>query len=91
MSESAIYARLRDTEFKARYDKARRDMLTQSAAALQTHLDAAIEAMGEIVSDKETNPQTRLNAAEAVIRNTLKLTERTDVLERLEALEKLNR
>ena len=47
--------------------------------------------MGEIVNDKETNPQTRLNAAEAVIRNTLKLTERTDVLDRLDALERLNK
>ena len=64
---------------------------TVRAAALQTHLGAAIEAMGEIVNDKETNPQTRLNAAEAVIRNTLKLTERTDVLDRLDALERLNK
>lgn len=89
VSESVIYTRLKNPEFKERYDKERREVLTQSAAALQTHLGAAIEAMGEIVSDKETNPQTRLNAAEAVIRNTLKLTERTDVLDRLDALERL--
>ena len=88
VSESVIYSRLKEPDFKDRYDRERREMLTQSAAALQTHLGAAIEAMGEIVSDKETNPQTRLNAAEAVIRNTLKLTERTDVLDRLERLNK---
>ena len=91
VSESVIYSRLKEPDFKDRYDKERREMLTQSAAALQTHLGAAIEAMGEIVNDKETNPQTRLNAAEAVIRNTLKLTERTDVLDRLDALERLNK
>ena len=91
VSESVIYSRLKEPDFRERYDKERREMLTQSAAALQTHLGAAIEAMGEIVNDKETNPQTRLNAAEAVIRNTLKLTERTDVLDRLDALERLNK
>lgn len=91
VSESVIYSRLKDSEFKERYDRERREMLTQSAAALQGHLGTAIEAIGEIVGNKETNPQTRLNAAEAVIRNTLKLTERTDVLDRLDALERLNK
>lgn len=89
VSESVIYARLKTPDFKERYDTARREMLAQSAAALQTHLNAAIEAMGDIVSDKDANPQTRLNAAEAVIRNTLKMTERTDILDRLDALERL--
>ena len=86
VSESVIYSRLKDPEFKERYDGARREMLIQSAAALQSHLNAAIEALGEIVNDKDVNPQTRLNAAEAIIRNTLKLTERTDVLNRLDEL-----
>ena len=86
VSESVIYSRLKDPEFKERYDGARREMLIQSAAALQSHLNAAIEALGEIVDDKDINPQTRLNAAEAIIRNTLKLTERTDVLDRLDDL-----
>ena len=88
VSESVIYSRLKNPEFKEKYDRERREMLIRSAAALQNHLGAAIEAMGEIVNDKETNPQTRLNAAEAVIRNALKLTERTDVLDRLDALER---
>ena len=91
VSESVIYSRLKEPDFRERYDKERREMLTQSAAALQTHLGAAIEAMGEIVNDKETNAQTRLNAAEAVIRNTSTLTDRTDVLDRLYALERLNK
>ena len=54
VSESVIYSRLKEPDFRERYDKERREMLTQSAAALQTHLGDAIEAMGEIVNDKET-------------------------------------
>lgn len=91
VSESVIYSRLKNPEFREKYDRARREVLIQSASALQGHLTAAIEAMGEIVNDRDTNPQTRLNAAEAVLRNTLKLTERVDVLDRLEALERLNK
>jgi hypothetical protein len=45
--------------------------------------------MGDIMADPETPAQTRLNAATAIIGNALKLNEQTDVLSRLEALERL--
>lgn len=86
-SESQIYARLRIPEFKARYDEARRELLERNTAALQAHLGAAIETMGQICTDAETAPQVRLNAADAIIRNSLKLTEQADILARLAALE----
>lgn len=87
VSETQIYARLRKPEFKERYDKARRELLDRNAAALQAHLGAAIETMGEICVDTETAPQVRLNAADAIIRNSLKLTEQSDILDRLQNLE----
>ena len=89
VSETQIYARLRLPEFKARYDKARRELLERNTAALQGHLGAAIETMGQICTDPETAPQVRLNAADAIIRNSLKLTEQTDIISRIEALEAL--
>lgn len=88
VSESQIYARLRTPEFKARYDGARRELLERNTAALQGHLAGAIEVMGEICQNTDTAPQVRLNAADAIIRNSLKLTEQNDILTRLEALEK---
>lgn len=88
VSESQIYARLRKPEFKAKYDEARRELLERNTAALQAHLGAAIETMGEICGDEEASPQVRLNAADAIIRNSLKLTEQTDILARLAELEK---
>lgn len=87
ISESQIYARLRTPEFKIRYDAARRELLERNTAALQGHIAGAIEVMGEICQDADTAPQTRLNAADAIIRNSLKLTEQNDVLRRLDALE----
>jgi len=88
VSETQIYARLRTPEFKARYDKARHELLERNTAALQAHLGAAIETMGQICTDQETAPQVRLNAADAIIRNSLKLTEQNDILARLDELEK---
>ena len=87
VSETQIYERLRNPEFKARYDKARCEMLEASAAALQKHIGAAIEGMAAIATDQETPAQTRLNACEAVIRSSLKLTDQVEILKRIEKLE----
>ena len=51
----------------------------------------AIGAMGEVVKDPDAPQQVKLNAAEMIMRNCMKLTEQTDILERLDALEKLNK
>lgn len=88
ISETQIYARLRNPEFRSRYDGARRELLERNTAALQGHLAGAIETMGQICSDAKVNPQTRLNAADAIIKNSLKLTEQTDILCRLSELER---
>lgn len=87
-SETQIYARLRNPEFKARYDKARRELLERATTALQVHLVTAIEVMGAICADVETAPQVRLNAATAIINSCLRMTEQNDILGRLDALER---
>lgn len=91
VSETQIYARLRNSKFKERYDKARHELLERNTAALQGHVSAAIDTMGQIVSDQDAPQQVRLNAAEAILRNSLKLTEQTEILSCLDALEKLSR
>ena len=88
MSERQIYRRLENPDFRARYDKARHDLLDKATASLQGYLSAAVEAMHEVMQDPKTPPQTRLNAADTIARNTLKLTEQGDILARLDALEK---
>lgn len=88
LSETQVYARLNDAEFKARYDAARHGVLDQSAAALQIMLQDAVNTLHGIVLDADAPPQTRLNAADAIIRNSLKLTEQNEIMRRLDALEK---
>ena len=55
---------------------------------MQGRLGDAIEVMGEICADAEVPAQTRLNAADAIVRNSLKLTEQVDILARLMELER---
>jgi len=91
VSERVIYTRLKEPAFKAKYDKARLDMLEQHSNRLQQHIGAAIEEMAAIAKDPENSPQVRLNASEAIIRTSLKLTEQVDILQRIEKLEQAAR
>ena len=54
----------------------------------RSHVSKAISTIAGVMNSKTANDQTKLNAAEAIIRNSLKLTEQTDILERLDKLEK---
>lgn len=88
ISESQIYARLRDPVFKAKYDDARRQLLERAVGGLQGHLSAAVDKLREVMDSVEASPQTQLNAAESILRSSLKMSERIDILERVDAVEK---
>ena len=87
ISETQIYDRLRDPAFKERYDSKRLELLDESTAALQKHIGAAVEEMASIATDKKNPAQTRLNACEAVVRLSLKMTDQVEILKRIEKLE----
>ena len=87
LSETQIYVRLRDAEFKERYNRARREVMEQATAALQGHLSNAITTLSEVCDNPEVAPQTRINAATAILTHALKLTEQMDVLTRMDELE----
>lgn len=91
ISESVIYSRLRDENFRSEYDRQRRQLVSGATAALQARLCEAVETMGEIMQNSQNGAQTRLNACEAILRNSLKMTEQTDILERLDKLEQAQR
>ena len=84
-----LYARMRKPEFKELYARARTDLLKAATAKMQSHLADACEVIAEIMNDADTSQQVRLNAADCILRNTLRLLEQTDIVERLDELEKL--
>lgn len=50
-------------------------------------LSSAVDTIADVMADEDASPQVRLNAANAAINCYLRLSERRDVLSRLEALE----
>ena len=55
-------------DFKTVYAEAKADLVRQSAQQLQAHLAAAIDAVAAIMTDKDVAPQTRLQAAQVIIK-----------------------
>ena len=88
VSESYLYSRLKNEQFKKRYDDSRDKILQHSVLRLQSGISDAIETITMIMNDAENSPQVRLNAAETILRNCLRLTEQVDILHRIEALER---
>ena len=88
VSETVIYDRLRTKAFKEKYDTARREVLEQSAAFIQGMVSEAIQKMHDVMNDPNASQQVQLNAAEAITRNCLKLTEQADILTQLAELQK---
>lgn len=88
VSEAKIYSRLRDPDFKEKYDRTRYELLIQCAGYLQGITGDALQKMYSIMIDRDTPPQTQLNAAKAIADNNLKLTEQVDVLSQLAELRK---
>lgn len=88
VSERYIYGRLHDPAFKVKYDAARREILEQSTAFIQGIVSEAIQKMRDVMNDPDASQQVQLNAAEAITRNSLKLTEQNDILTQLAELKK---
>lgn len=88
VSETQIHQRLKQSDFKSKYEVARRELLEQCAAYVQGILSEALEKMRKIMNDPDASQQVQLNAAEAITRNCLKLTEQADILTQLAELKK---
>ena len=74
-SESAIYKRLKEPKFKTALSKRRSMLLEEAMNVLQSRMLEAVEIISGIMNNTEAPPQTRLNAAESLLRNSLKLSE----------------
>lgn len=71
-----VYDRFKDRDFCGQYTAAKADILRQAVFSINGKLSAAIEAVADIMTDKEVNPATRLQAAQTIIGNAAKFAER---------------
>ena len=87
MSERQLYERVKKDEFQEQYKGARKELLSGATATLQSKLSEATGVLVEVMTDRQTAAQTRVNAATNVIQLCLKLTDTVDITERIQALE----
>ena len=87
LSERQLYTRMKQPAFRAKLNETKMRILEAATVAAQGRMTEAVAVMADIMGEDENAPQVRLNAAEAIIRNGMKLTEQTDILSRLDALE----
>ena len=71
-----LYDRMACKEFKALYHGAKTDIIRGAVLKINQKLTEAIDTVSDIMSDKEVNPAIRLQAAQTLINNASKFSER---------------
>ena len=89
LQERTIYDRMKKPEFKKLYADARADVISQATARLQNFANQAVSCLALVMSKQEYAPQVRINAADAILRYCLKFSEKADITDKIEALEKV--
>lgn len=87
INEQTIYRRKRETEFARKYEETRRERTEMARNALQSTAHAAVATLAQIMTDKNAPAQTRVNASAEILRQNVKYTEMSDILEKIERLE----
>ena len=76
ISPRTIYDRLHnDNEFRGEYAEAKNSIVRKAVFSINGKLGEAIEAVADIMNDKNVNAAVRLQAAQTIINNATKLTE----------------
>ena len=88
LSERAFYSRIRSPEFQRKLAEEKAQILEHASNAAESRINAAVNVMAEVMLDTENSGSVRTQAADALIRASLKLLEIHDISRRLEALER---
>jgi len=75
ISERTIYNMMSEREFCVMYEGIQATLLNNSVTLLQNRISEAINTIGDIMNDKEVNPQTRLQAAQTILKNGFSMQE----------------
>lgn len=75
-SPRTIYDRMQDRTFRSAYSAAKDDIIRKAVFSINEKLSTAIEAVSEIMTDKEISPAIRLQAAQTIFNNAEKFAAR---------------
>lgn len=87
ISVQTIYHRRQDPEFCRKLKAAQREQLEATCDTLRGRSRAAADVLAELMTDKGTPAQTRVNAASEVLRQGLRYVEAVDFAKQIADLE----
>lgn len=76
ISERALYDRMNDGDFQALYKAAKADLIRAAVFNLNSKLQEAIDTVAEIMADPDNNAAIRLQAAQTILNNAGKFSQR---------------
>ena len=76
LSERAIYERMNTGKFQTLYTAAKADLLRKAVFNLEEKLQAAVDTVADIMQNENNNPAVRLQAAQTIMGNAAKLSQR---------------
>lgn len=87
ISVQSIYNRLRKPEFRQRLQQERQGKFEVANSKLTDSMGKAISTLVEILEDANVSAGVRIRASQILLDITLKVTEQTDIIQRLDSLE----
>ena len=87
LTPSAIYKRLREPEFRERYEQEQDGIISAVAGSLSQALDGAVETLVEICKNPLHAPGLRISAADSLLRHAARYVEASNILRRIAELE----
>lgn len=87
LSLAQLQSRLAQPELRKMLDDAHDELLTETLELLKRSERTAVLVMTNIMQDRDVSPQTRLNAADAIVRNGTRLVEQYELRKRVDDLE----
>ena len=88
ISKAKAYQFLADESFKADLNRLKLEILSSLTNYLQSNLSECSETLMKIIRSDGVSPQVKINAAQVIFNTCRSYTEITDILPRLEALER---
>ena len=76
VSERSIYDRMNEGEFKALYKSAKADLIRGAVVNLNMQIQAAVDVVADIMNDTSNNAAVRLQAAQTILNNAGKFSQR---------------
>ena len=90
VSEATIRARLKNKDFRERYESEKAKILSEACDALTARLTLAIDTLCEVLEDVQSPATVKVSASDCLLRHCVRYVEIVSILSRIEALETMH-